>query len=131
MFIWIGPFFFRGFPLTWQEIRELRAVFQIDFISKNLSLNFILHLLIISKIRKLKEEINLIESISISRSLALFCARCNSNFGYFFNNGEICPKCKNKICQKCKIYQIENGFSLFKSKKEKSWLCVLCHKYKL
>jgi hypothetical protein len=91
-------------------------------------------LLIISKIRKLKEEINLIESISISipnRSLALFCARCNSNFGYFFNNGEICPKCKNKICQKCKIYQIENGFSLFKSKKEKSWLCVLCHKYKL
>ncbi len=65
-------------------------------------------------------------------SYVSFCIRCNSNFGYIFDTGEICQKCNYKICHKCKVYLKPNNkfYSLFKRKHDENWLCVLCHKYK-
>ena len=49
------------------------------------------------------------------------CARCREPFGWLFNKGSICPKCRHKICDKCRRNV---------SKISSSWVCVLCYKQK-
>ncbi|CAF0769806.1 unnamed protein product [Brachionus calyciflorus] len=86
------------------------------------------------KYLKLKQEIDLIESKSIDIptdhiQTANVCVRCRQTFGYFFNTGEFCHQCGFKVCQKCQVNQVENGF-LFKNNSNKAvCLCILCHKY--
>lgn len=80
---------------------------------------------------KLKQEIDIIEANSLDIPTNLIatasnCVRCRQVFGYFFNTGEFCQQCAFKVCQKCKVVQIENGAQ---SKTKPSWLCILCHKY--
>lgn len=87
-------------------------------------------------LRKLKQEIELIESKSIDIpsdhiQTATVCVRCRQSFGYFFNKGEFCKQCGFKVCQRCRIDQVGSGFMSSQKNEDKIlWLCILCHKYK-
>ncbi|XP_062576960.1 protein piccolo-like [Saccostrea cucullata] len=72
------------------------------------------------KICQLKAEIQAIRMKSVLRAgddLSKMCARCHAELGRFFNRGDLCPKCRFRVCNMCK----EN---LFRGQ----WLCVLCYK---
>ena len=69
---------------------------------------------------QLKAEIQAIRMKSVLRAgddLSKMCARCHAELGRFFNRGDLCPKCRFRVCNMCK----EN---LLMGK----WLCVLCYK---
>ncbi len=80
------------------------------------------------QISLLRHEIDILESKSIDLpsehvKSATICVRCKQSFGYsyFYNQGDFCPKCKYKVCQKCQVFQLDLTTK---------WLCILCHKYK-
>lgn len=79
------------------------------------------------KLSRLRQEIDILESKSIDLPTehienANICVRCKQSFGYFYfyNQGDFCPKCQYKVCQKCQVYQLDI---------RNKWLCILCHKY--
>lgn len=81
-----------------------------------------------STLVQLKQEIDIIECNSLDIpsehvETATVCIRCKESFGYFYfyNQGDFCPKCHYKVCQKCQVYQLDI---------QTRWLCILCHKQK-
>ncbi|KAL3881626.1 hypothetical protein ACJMK2_028042 [Sinanodonta woodiana] len=72
------------------------------------------------KANQLKVEIQSLRMQSVLRpgdNLSKICARCHGELGVIFNRGDICPKCRFRVCNRCKE-------TMFKG----SWLCNLCFK---
>ncbi|XP_067951605.1 synaptotagmin-like protein 5 isoform X3 [Watersipora subatra] len=51
------------------------------------------------------------------------CIRCQQEFGILFKKGEVCVKCKHRICMNCRV-NIGNSSTF-------AWLCSLCYKQRL
>ncbi|CAH1799960.1 unnamed protein product [Owenia fusiformis] len=71
-------------------------------------------------ISKLKAEIKLIRikgAVKADQNAEKTCSRCRTELGFFFNSGEMCPKCHSKVCKLCKVVA-----------KDGKWLCTLCFK---
>ena len=89
---------------------------------------------IFANFRKLREEIELLESKSVDIPTehiqsATICVRCKQKFGYFIDKGEMCPKCNYKVCSKCQVNRNQDWF-MFSNSKNQKWLCILCYKHK-
>ncbi|KAK3585531.1 hypothetical protein CHS0354_022939 [Potamilus streckersoni] len=72
------------------------------------------------KANQLKVEIQSLRMQSVLRpgdDLSKMCARCHYELGFIFNRGDICPRCRFRVCNHCKE-------TMFKG----SWLCNLCFK---
>ncbi|KAJ8314966.1 hypothetical protein KUTeg_007116 [Tegillarca granosa] len=73
-----------------------------------------------SKIGQIRQEIQTLRQKSVLKAgddLTKMCARCHERFGLLFNRGDICPKCKFRVCKMCQEFVFNGGM-----------LCVLCYK---
>ncbi|XP_071818620.1 synaptotagmin-like protein 5 isoform X2 [Apostichopus japonicus] len=76
------------------------------------------------RVRKLKSELHQLRKEGAVKTGGeengdeKVCHRCRKELGFFFDSGEICSKCNNKVCNDCQVFTPSG----------KKWLCTVCDK---